>query len=259
MKLKLVAAALAAITAAGAALAQAPQPPKPYLAKEAVDTYRILPPAPVPGTTRWEADRTVFLATRKLKDTPRWALAVNDVDQRAILKDLACAVGVELTSQNAPRTAAMVARMGPDVSWATNHPKDIYKNPRPYLVDEGPICIEKSKALAESPNYPSGHVTWGWSVGLVMAELVPDRATEVLMRARAFGESRLVCGVHSLSAVEAGRTNASAVVAALHGNAAFRGDLEAARKEIAAARAKGPAPDPAACAKEAEVVAQQPY
>jgi acid phosphatase (class A) len=145
------------------------------------------------------------------------------------------------------------------VSWATNHPKDIYQRKRPYLVDKGPICVERTEALAKSPDYPSGHNTWGWAVGLVMAELVPDRATEILIRARAFGESRLVCGVHNLSAVEAGRTNASIVVAALHGNPQFRADLDAARSEIAAARAAGPAPEAAACSAESAILAKPPY
>ena len=49
------------------------------------------------------------------------------------------------------------------------------------------------------------------------------------------------------------------VVAALHGNPAFRADLETARREVAAARAAGPKPDPAACAREAEIVAKSPY
>jgi acid phosphatase (class A) len=230
-----------------------------YLGETGPDTYKILPPAPVAGTTRYAADRTTFLETRSLKDTPRWALAQNDVNQAAILKDLACAVGVELTQANAPKTATLVARVGRDVSHATDRPKDIYKRKRPYLIDEGPICVPRSDALAQSPDYPSGHNTWGWTVGLIMAELVPDRSTEILARARAFGEGRLVCGVHNLSAVEAGRMNASIVVAGLHGSEAFRKDLEAVRKEVAAARKAGPAPDPAACAKEAEIVAKSPY
>ena len=113
--------------------------------------------------------------------------------------------------------------------------------------------------LALSPDYPSGHVTWGWTVGLILAELAPDRAEPILSRARAFGESRLVCGVHNLSAVEAGRTNGSIVVAALHGREDFRKDLEIARKEVAAARKAGPAPDTATCAAEAEIVAASPF
>ena len=269
-KMAILAAAVAAV---GAAQAPAPAPKlapgaapmattpavQGYLGDAAPDTYKILPPAPVAGTTRYEADRSVYLATRSLKDTPRWALAQNDVNQFAILKDLSCAIGVDLTKDNAPKTTTLLARVGRDVSRATDRPKDIYKRQRPYLIDEGPTCIEKSDLLSKSPDYPSGHNTWGWTVGLIMAELAPDRATEILARARAFGEGRLVCGVHNLSAVEAGRLNGSIVVAGLHGSEAFRKDLEAVRKEVAAARKAGPAPDPAACAKEAEIVAKSPY
>lgn len=262
----IAAAAVAALTM-GAAPAPGAKPAAPmaaptapsYLGAAAPDTYKILPPAPVAGTTRYEADRTVYLQTRSLKDTPRWALAQNDVDQAGILKDLSCAIGVDLNASNAPKTVAMIVRVGHDVSEATNHPKDIYKRQRPFLIDKGPTCVEQTEALAKSPDYPSGHNTWGWTVGLIMAELAPDRATEILARARAFGEGRLVCGVHNLSAVEAGRLNGSIVVAGLHGSPEFRRDLEAVRKEVAAARKAGPAPDPAACAREAAIVAQSPY
>lgn len=255
-------AAAATMIGAAPALKTAPNPPaapQPYLGASAPDTYKILPPAPLPGTTRYEADRTIYLETRKLKDTPRWAMAQGDVNSAGIVKGMSCAIGVELTPQNAPKTTALLFRAARDVSTATNHPKDIYKRQRPYLIDEGPICVDKTDDLARSPDYPSGHNTWGWTVGLILAELAPDRATEILSRAKAFGEGRLVCGVHNLSAVEAGRMNGSIVVAALHGSAEFRKDMDAARKEVAAARKAGPAPDTAMCAKEAELVAKSPY
>lgn len=259
----LVAGAILGLMAGGAAIAKDPSksaaPAVGYLGTAAPDTYKILPPAPVAGTIRYQADRSTFLATRSMKDGPRWALAQQDDKAQEYLKDLACSIGVELTPQNAPKTLAMLAKMRPDIGYATNHPKDIYQRKRPYLIDEGPICIEKSEALAKSPDYPSGHVTFSWTLGLVLAELVPDRSTEILVRARAFGESRLICGVHNMSAVESGRTNASALVAGLHGSADFRKDMDAARVEIAKARTTGPAPDPAACAAEAALTKDSPY
>ena len=263
----LVASTLAILAGVGAALAEVAVKPvvvqtsavrTGYLGTTAPDTLRIIPPAPVAGSIRYQADRSAFLATRSLKDSPRWALAINDVDLR-VAKDMTCAVGVDLNAQNAPRLTALLAKIGPDVSLATNRPKDTYKRPRPYLVDEGPICVDKSASLAVSPDYPSGHVTWGWTAGLILAELAPDRATEILVRARAYGESRMVCGVHTMSAVESGRTTASALVAGLHGSAEFRKDLDAARLEVAKARAEGPVPDPAACAAEAELTRGSPY
>ncbi len=246
--------------AAAGLLGAAPAPgPGGYLGEALPDTTAILPPAPVPGSTRYEADRTVYLATRRLEGSDRWKMAQGDVDSRAIMKDLACSIGVDLTPKNAPKLSALLMKVAVDVTRATNLPKDHYQRKRPYLIDEGAICVPKDASLAASPDYPSGHNTWGWTVGLIMAELVPDRATPILSRAKVFGENRLVCGVHNLSAVEAGRMNASIVVAALHGQPGFRSDLEAVRKEVAAARKAGPAPDPAACAAESALVAESPY
>jgi acid phosphatase (class A) len=68
----------------------------------------------------------------------------------------------------------------------------------------------------------------------------------------------MVCGVHNMSAVETARTNASIVVAAVHGQAEFRQDMEAARAEMAAMHKSAPKPDAAACAKEASLLGS-PY
>jgi acid phosphatase (class A) len=260
--LRLAATAVALIGAAPTPDPTPPSPPPPlqgYLGKTGPDTYKILPPAPAPGSPRWEADRTIFKATRSYQGSPRWTLAQVDADQPAFVKDLSCAVGVDLTAAAAPRLKTLLRRMALDSTYYTNYPKDIYRRPRPFVVDPGPTCVKQTPLLAASPDYPSGHTTWSWAVGLVMAELAPDRSTQILQRARAFGESRLVCGVHYLSAVEAGRMNASIMVAGLHGVAEFRADLEAVRSEVAAAPKAGPAPSPDACAAEAALIAKSPH
>lgn len=224
-----------------------------------LDTTHILPPAPTPGTSRYEADRTIYLQTRSLKDSDRWVLAQGDDKSANVLQQFSCSAGIALDKDTAPRLAGLLLRMRKDVSASTNAAKDFYKRKRPYLVDEGPICIDKTDSLAASPDYPSGHTTWGWSVGLILAELIPDRTSAILLRARAIGESRVVCGAHNASAIEAGRTNASAVVAALHGQDSFRKDLDGVRQEIAALRKTGKAPDAGVCSAEAALLAKDPY
>lgn len=225
--------AIAAIVAASAGAASAGLPWKGYLGAEGPDTVAMLPPAPPPGSPEAETDRAIFRATRALKGGPRWDLAVTDLSQTHIVSDLSCAVGVDLRTGKLPALRRLLLTMAPDVSRAVSKPKALYGRPRPYLVDPGPICADRTVALARSPDYPSGHATWGWSVGLVMAELAPDRASAILARSKAFGESRMVCGVHNASSVAAGRTNAEVLVAALHGSPAFRADLQAARSELA--------------------------
>lgn len=256
MKWKAVAVGLlgAAAVAAGApALLRADD--RGYLADAIPDTLAILPPPPAAGSLRDQADRETFRKTRGLKDSPRWTLARADNDKDELLEDQACALGVAINDKTAPLTTALIERVRRDAKAVVDPPKDHYRRKRPYLVDDGPTCVPQAPDLAASPDYPSGHATYGWAVGLILAELAPDRAAPILVRARAYGESRLVCGVHNLSAVEAGRTNGAVLVAALHGSAEFRRDLDAARAEIAAARKAAAPPDGAACAKEAELFA----
>jgi len=243
----------------GAALADS-QKPQGYLdAASAPDTTVILPHAPVKGTARYEADRKIFLRTRKLNGSARWQMAVNDDDyfDPAMAKDFTCALGVMINPTDEPHLTALITRMGADLGRAGRDAKNFNKRKRPFLIDKGKTCVAITPAFAKSFDYPSGHSTYSWGLGLVLAEIAPDRATQVLARARAYGESRVVCGVHNASAVDAGRTEASIVIAALHSSAEFRADLDAARTELAAARAK--ATPPANCDAENALVAQPLY
>ncbi len=242
-------AALAGLVVAGCAGA-------PYLAKGAYDARKAVPPAPVAGSDLDRLDRATFLATRQLKDTPRWSLAQQDAREARIMDAYSCALGVTASRRTTPRLAAMLRRLGRDVRPAISAPKRLYDRKRPYQVDRGAICARSGMIVAMTSDYPSGHTTWGWSVGLVLAKAQPDRADAILARAKAYGESRVVCGVHNASSVEAGRINATALVDALSASPQFQADLRAVSAELDAARAKGPAPDPAWCKTQAALLAQ---
>jgi acid phosphatase (class A) len=256
-----------ALAVAGIALAQPASPPRPlptgYLTAQTWPAAaEILPPAPTTGSARETQDQAVYKATRALEGSPRWSLAQNDVPSLPanMLKDFSCAVGVQMTPEATPKLLAMLSRMGIDASRQVSSVKDVFKRQRPYLIaGEGNICTAKSDSLAASPDYPSGHATWGWAVAMFLTELAPDRATPILVRGRAFGESRVVCGVHSVSAIEAGRVNGAAIMAGWRGNADFRADLEAARGELEAVRKTGAKPDAAMCKIEAEQSAKTPW
>lgn len=256
--------ALGAALAAASVAAQPPSPAAPapgYLSPSTwPDAAVILPAPPQTGSEREARDQRIFRQTRSLEGSPRWGLAQNDIptDVPSMMKNFSCALGLGLDPQNAPATAKLLAQTGRDAGRQVASVKDVFKRKRPYLIEDGPTCVAKTDSLAASPDYPSGHSTWGWAAALILAELAPDRATPVLARGRAFGESRIVCGVHSASAVEAGRTNGGALVAALHGLPQFRADLEAARSEVASLRASPAAAQPA-CAAEAGLVTQALY
>ncbi len=219
------------------------------------DATAIIPPAPKQGEARNDADWAIFRSTRALEGSERWKLAVNDDSYRPadILKDFSCAMGTDLTLQNSPKLSRALSRASQDAANAAAQTKEVYKRTRPFMHNEGNICIARSDGLMKSYDYPSGHASASWIEGLILAELAPDRGQMLLARARAYGESRVVCGVHNWTAVEGGRTNAAGVYAALQGSADYRSAIAEAKAELAAARASGKAPDAAACAKEFEL------
>ena len=216
-----------------------------------LDFALVLPPAPAAHSPRDVADRAIFRQTRALAGSPRWTMAQSDANLATadLLADFSCAVGAPLDLDKAPATAGLMRLLGPDIAAAIGPAKTRYQRRRPYLVDEGPICVPRTDSLDKDFDYPSGHATIGWTIGLLLAMAAPDRAEAILARARAFGESRVVCGVHNASAVEAGRLLATAIVERRANDPDVRADLDRARAELAAARV-GPAQRGPACAAE---------
>jgi acid phosphatase (class A) len=231
-----------------------------YLAPGAVDMLEVLPPAPIPGDPRYETDREMFKMTRKLQGTPRWTMATNDVSwgNDVMLHNFGCAMGLDVAPDKAPHLIALLKKAGSDTQRETNIAKDFYKRSRPFKIDAGPICQPEAE-LGNSYDYPSGHTTGGWTWALVLADVVPDHASAILARGRAYGESRIVCGAHNASAVEAGRLSATITMTAVRNTVAYQRDLKAARAEIAALRKTTVAAPPAICDAEKALIAQSIY
>jgi acid phosphatase (class A) len=227
-----------------------------YLTPGSVDILKVLPPAPVEGDTRYETDRQVFKQTRSWEGTPRWQMASDDAlaSPADLLRHFSCSVGVEMNPANAPKIMSVAQRATRDAGREMSVAKDHFQRKRPFWTDKGNICRPREE-LGNTYDYPSGHATAGWTWALVLTQVAPDRAAPILARGRAIGESRVVCGVHTASAVEGGRYTADAVTALVSVNAEFRADVEAARKELEGLRQSGAKPDPARCEREAALVA----
>lgn len=235
---------------------------KPYLADAALpDAVQILPAPPAHDAPLDKADRAAFANTRALSGSPRWEIAAGDVAEgaAAVLENFACVLGTRIDQARVPAVINLLERARLDLARATRGPKVHYRRLRPFVGNAAPICVQRTQALADSFSYPSGHATQGWAYALILAALVPEKATAILVRGRAYGESRVVCGVHWLSDVVAGRLTGSAVFAALLGDPTFRSDLEKARAELHGALAgAGTAPDAATCTREADALREPP-
>jgi acid phosphatase (class A) len=231
------------------------QADKHYLKPDMVDIMAVLPAAPKEGEARYEADRAIFKSTRRYVGTPRWDMAVNDArwDEDLMLRDFSCALGVVPAPQQVPHLIKLLAKAESDTERENNIAKRANKRLRPFLIDAGKTC-QPEEELKDSYDYPSGHTTSGWTWALVLADVAPDHASAILARGRAYGESRIVCGAHNASAVEAGRLSATVTMTAVRATAAYKRDLKAAQVEFAALKKSGKAAVPAACAVERDLV-----
>jgi acid phosphatase (class A) len=225
------------------------KPPPGYLTGNGgLDATVILGPPPEPASPRGKAERAQFKETRKLANTPAWSQAIADADLSGKngMKSFSCAAGVTLSAEATPTLAHMLLRMTDDAARIYQPAKAVYRRPRPPVGNTAPICVPREAWIETDGSYPSGHGLIGWAWASVIAELVPDQASPILARGKAFGDSRVVCGVHFQSDIEAGRYLGSALVTRLHDDPDFMSDLAKARAEVAASRANGP---PAGCGR----------
>lgn len=231
-----------------AAVAEASRPGSPdgYLPSAALpDALALLPPPPTAGSLAFALDEEYSKKSLALRGTPAWKLAILDADLNFphAASAYSCALDAPVTQQDTPHLYTLLQRTLSDASQSTKTAKQHYQRPRPFLVNKQPMCTpDDRERLEKSGAYPSGHNAAGMAWALILAEISPERANAILARGQAFGASRMVCNVHWLSDAVQGRYLGAYVVARLHADPDFRADLESAKAELAAVRAKGQKP-----------------
>jgi acid phosphatase (class A) len=241
---------LAFIAAACATVAPVPEPPtkltevRPGYMPGYLDpsqyphSMTLLPGPPATGSPALAADEASHRATRLAADAPRWMQAKKDAELRfpAATEVFSCTLDLQISEEATPHLNMLLRRIRMDASRAADLAKDHWRRPRPFMVTkETPCSGDESRANG----YPSGHASIGWAWALALAEIAPDRSDAILKRGLDFGLSRVYCGVHYLSDVEAGRVMGAATISKLHANPVFNAQMALAGKEIAAARAAG--------------------
>ena len=243
-------AALAALSLFGCATAAPPAPaadvslgPVPtdltgYLPKGALDGRVVLGPPPAADSPHGRADRAFYDDTRALKDSPRWREAIQDNDlwQGGAIRRFSCALGVEISERQTPTAWKLMHRLELDVRNIGGPAKDHFARRRPALGNDKPICVPREPWMETNASYPSGHSMTAWAWALILTEAAPSKADALLKLGREGGESRVICGVHFPSDVEAGRTLAAGMVARMHADPGFMADLAGLKREIATAR-----------------------
>ena len=225
--------------------------------KQLPDSLALLPPPPAAGSAQQAADLDTFKRTRALRDTPRWALAAKDANLKfpAAASTFECALQVPISQEATPNLNMLLRRTLLDAGLATYAAKNKYNRERPFVAEKQGTCTPAEEPmLSKDGSYPSGHASLGWAWALLLVQAAPQRTDAILQRGFAYGQSRVICGVHWQSDVEAGRLIGAATVARLQSDDTFKAQVALARDEIAQAQAKGLKPT-TDCAAEAAALA----
>lgn len=239
-------AALPQAAAAQMTSAAKPGALQPYLTAEQLpDAKAYLSPPPAPGTPAFAADRAAHAAALEAQGGIAWKRAQSQLSVRspAVQAQLLCALGVKLDTTPAAAFGRLLQRATLTLATASEQSKALWNRPRPYVGAKTPqACDPELDFGAHSASYPSGHGGLGWLWGLILTEIAPERAAAALAWGAEIGSNRIACGVHYPSDIAAGRQLGAALYARLQSDAAFRGDMAAAKVEAAAARAAGATP-----------------
>ena len=171
------------------------------------------------------------------KDPERAAQAIRDAvyGLETILTEFEEAFGMKVTKEDTPEIYKVLLEGTATCDSICTRPKREYMRRRPFMVfNEPTLYPEDDEALRQNGSYPSGHTLLGWSSALLMMEINPDRATEIMARGYRYGENRLVVGAHWQSDTDAARLAASVAYARLHTSERFLEQMKKARAEYQA-------------------------
>lgn len=239
MKIRIAVSALALLAATYAQSADKLM----VLTPEEIDPARLLPPAPKDGSENQRRELAEVKRMVKTRTPERFAQAKWD-NEHEDPSAFAATIGAGFDLSKLPETSKLLAAVMNDQHLAASRAKEYFHRKFPVVMDPAGAaeyhawsCDADVKKPADRPlrSYPSGHATMGYTVGIVLAALMPEKAQTILARAADYAHSREICGDHYQTDVEASHALGSAVGTALLHSKALQGQIEAAKAELRAA------------------------
>ena len=201
------------------------------------NAVNYLPAPPDTASALFVSDFQHWLWGKSMRGTSRGTQASNEsqygLNRLALI--MGPVIGVSMSSARTPSILNLIYHAGETGSISTQYAKLYYLRKRPFIqMGEhtwGRYDDEADLSKPANSSYPSAHSAFGWAVGLVLAEMLPQYQDTILSRAYQYGQSRVIVGAHWQSDVDAARLTAAAAVARMHNEPTFATDLEAARQE----------------------------
>jgi len=211
---------------------------------EEVDPGRLLPPPPPDGSESQKKELAQVTNLVKTRTPERFKQAKWDNDHEDPTA-FASVIGEGFDLKKLPATSKLLDVAMNDQSVIASASKEYFHRKFPVAAAGTAVtnyhdwtCDEEVAKPGDRPlrSYPSGHSTMGFSIGIVLASLIPEKSQAILARAADYAYSREVCGDHYHSDIEASHALGNAIGIALLKNEVLKPQIEAARKELRAAQ-----------------------
>lgn len=215
------------------ALALVPAGAAPFALTSPIVAAEILPAPPAAGSPAEKADLAEVARVQTLAGAGRQAVAAADGKTKSVAA-FAGVIGPGFDLAKLPATAKLFDDIRDTEVAIVDSGKGYFKRPRPWVVDAAlKPCSRNDEPLT---SYPSGHTTMAYSMGVVLARLVPQKAAAILDRAADYAENRVICAVHYRSDIIAGQALGTAIAVRLFADPLFEQEFSAAKAELVAAR-----------------------
>ena len=213
--------------------------PEVYIeAEQLPHLLHIMPAPPAFDSPEFAYDEVRYnWGKMQRQDSVRLAIAIADAewnDWELILNRWQEAFGMPISEAATPHIYALLVNSITTVDPMRIEPKAFYHRQRPFERYGDTMPSHEESALRGEGSYPSGHSLRGWLIGLVLAQVAPERAEAILARSWEYCNSRVIVGAHWQSDVDQSRTAASVGYGALQNSERFRAQVIEARREYQA-------------------------
>ena len=204
---------------------------KPFADAKEINLLDLLPPPPANDSAQMKAELGEILTIQVTRTPEMAARAVADAEEN-VWRFSDVIDNPKFTKENLPKFSAFFDRVVETEGAVVDPAKDVWKRPRPHLYSD---LVKPIVPLSKSGSYPSGHTTVGTLMGIVLANMMPEKRPAIMARAWEYGHNRIVGGIHYASDIEAGRIAGTVIAETIMTHDDYKTEYEGAKAELRAA------------------------
>ena len=204
-------------------------------AQDGLNAIYFLPvPSSNPTSAQFINDQAQYEWGKSVRETSLGIQAEKDMSWKLepYLNTFSDIIGIELSEKNTPQIYMLFdygyryAKKSIETSQAS------FGHKRPYVYyEEESLIPDSDEDYQTTSSYPSAQAAYGWTLGMLLSEVCPDKQNDILKRAYEIGTSSIIAGYNWQSDTETGRELACALVALIHSHQGILHQVKLAQDE----------------------------